>query len=332
MPVEMSEISEKAYGGTELMSRFLTDRLPPELLEKFQIIPSRVRKLDPDRVRIFYAHDLPSDPESEFLKNRGWEKLHRLVFVSHWQQQAYLGHFGIPASKSVVIQNCIDPIDVLGRIERPDEKVRLIYHTTPHRGLNILVPVFAKLMEDPELKDKAHLDVYSSFQIYGWGDRDKEFEPLFKQVREHPNMTYHGTVSNPVVREALGKSDIFAYPSIWPETSCISLMEAMSAGLICVHPNYAALPETSANLTWMYQWHEDQNGHAQTFYLMLKEAIKAVLSQDPGVEEKSRMVKGYADLFYGKDFRLQQWINFLMSIENEPTAIPTSPGFVYRTC
>ena len=37
---------------------------------------------------------------------------------------------------------------------------------------------------------------------------------IFKEIEEHDGMTYHGFQPNAVVREALAKSHIFAYPSI----------------------------------------------------------------------------------------------------------------------
>ena len=43
------------------------------------------------------------------------------------------------------------------------------------------------------------------------------------------------------IKENLHKYDIFAYPSIWEETFCISLLESMRAGLHCITTNYGAL-------------------------------------------------------------------------------------------
>jgi UDP-glucose:(glucosyl)LPS alpha-1,2-glucosyltransferase len=328
LPVEINEISKNSRGGTELMAQFLRESLDPVLLDKFQIIPSRIRDLDPTKVRIFYGHDLPADGESKPLENGGHEKFHKLVFVSHWQQQAYINHYNLPWSKTMVLQNAIDPIPLAPKPETP---IRLIYHTTPHRGLNIVIPVFERLVET--FGDKIHLDVYSSFEIYGWGEQDKrpEFQNMYDRVKAHPNMTYYGTVSNEDVRNALAQSHIFAYPSIWPETSCICLMEAMSAGLICVHPDFAALPETAANLTYMYGWHESQNEHAKIFYAMLKEAIELALTNPKPEDTKVGMAKTYADLFYGKEMRKAQWTQLLKSLEGLPTAIPSGPTFHYRT-
>jgi hypothetical protein len=63
---EQNEVDENAMGGTELMKYGLFDRLDPELLKQFQIIPSRVRGLDPDKKKILWLHDLPGDPATIF--------------------------------------------------------------------------------------------------------------------------------------------------------------------------------------------------------------------------------------------------------------------------
>jgi glycosyltransferase involved in cell wall biosynthesis len=144
-------------------------------------------------------------------------------------------------------------------------------------------------------------------------------------------MTYHGSVSNEDVREALTNAHVFAYPSIWPETSCICLMEAMSAGLMCVHPNFGALPETAANWTQMYQFHEDANGHARTFYGVLKDVIDHVLSDNYKDDSKLMGQKSYVDLFYSWDLRKIQWENFLRSFANESKEIKKAPMFHYKT-
>ena len=70
----------KALGGTELMQMWLHDRLDPELVNYFQWIASRKRKLE-DKPRLFWVHDLAQDPEVQFLKGKlkkGWDFLKRL--------------------------------------------------------------------------------------------------------------------------------------------------------------------------------------------------------------------------------------------------------------
>ena len=261
MGFDVNEVSAGAKGGTELMREWLQARLPVELVEQCQIISSRVRELQDDKIRILWLHDLPNDPESEHLKNGGHEKFHALVFVSNWQMQQYVAYFNIPWSKCVVIENAIVPVDE-EKIVKPTDKIKLIYHTTPHRGLELLVPIFVKLAEKHK---NIELDVFSSFKIYGWEQRDEPYKKLFDICKEHPQINYHGTVPNDVVRDALAQAHIFAYPSIWTETSCISLMEAMSAQCVCIHPNLGALYETAGGTTMMYQWNEDTTQHANGF-------------------------------------------------------------------
>ena len=82
-----------------------------------------------------------------------------------------------------------------------DGVMRLIYHTTPHRGLDVLMRAFAKVYERYE--GKVHLDVYFRFAVYGWTQRDAPLEHLFETCRRHAGCTYHGAVSNEEVREAL---------------------------------------------------------------------------------------------------------------------------------
>ena len=314
-----NETNQNSMGGTERMTMALAEKLPKELLEKFQIVSSRVRDLQEDKIRIFWAHDLPGDAESEFLRDKNeMNKFHRYVFVSNWQMQKYIETYAIPWSKCVVLQNAIEPFE---QVEKPDskEELNIIYTPTPHRGLNILVPVFEKLAEKHE---NINLHVFSSFELYGWGERDEQFKEVFDQIEKHPRMHNHGTQPNEVVREYLAKSHIFAYPSIWSETSCICLMEAIAAGLVCVHSNYAALPETAANWTQMYQLHEDINSHAGLFYNYLDMIISQYDTET--IQSRLAPAANYANVFYTWPNRAIEWNSFLTMLSRsiEDTSFP----------
>jgi glycosyltransferase involved in cell wall biosynthesis len=318
-----NDTNEKAMGGTELMAERMARDINPAILKECHIVHSRVRDLAEDKIRVLVCHDLADDPENKHLENEGWRRFHRIVFCSNWQMQSYIQRYNIPWSRCIVMHNAIEPIriDSEGEFDalKSNESVRLVYHTTPHRGLGILVPVFKKLAED---FDNVTLDVYSSFSVYGWNDRDKEYAALFKECEEHPRINYHGGVSNEEVRAALLNMHVYAYPSIWPETSCISLMEAMSAGLMCVHPNYAALYETAANWTHMYQWNEDIQAHANLFYSVLRSVVEDVRMGTPSLfRQKVQSQKAYADVFYDWSTRRVQWEALLAGMLNDPREI-----------
>lgn len=269
-------LAKNSNGGTERIQREIYNRLPRELLAKFQIVFSRLNDIELDRskIRIYYAHDLPGDPGADRLKNGGWQMFHKLIFVSNWQMQAFIQYYNIEWDRCVVMRNAITPISLPETWPKKhvDDPIKLIYHTTPHRGLVLLAPVFEALSAQYNLE----LDVYSSFKIYGWGERDEQYKELFERLESQPNVRNHGTVPNDEVRTALVEADIFAYPSIWVETSCISLIEAMSAECLCVHSNLGALGETGAGLTDSYQYHNDIQAHAGAFAEKLVESIEMI--------------------------------------------------------
>ena len=302
---------EEANGGTEMMRSQLYSRVDPDLLDKFQIICSRVRWIDPKKPTILWCHDTWDDPESQHLKEEERRaRFEKFVFVSNYQLSTYNLALQVPYAQSFVMQNAIEPIELK---DKDKDQIKLIYHTTPHRGLNVAVAAIMELAKN--YGDKIHFDVFSSFEAYGWKDRDKEFEDLFNNIKEHPQMTYHGYQPNEKVREALQEAHIFAYPSIWPETSCIAAIEAMSAGCQVVCPNFAALPETTANFATMYQWSEDIQFHANVFANMLNAAIQN--HYDENTQRKLLYQKNYTDNFYNWDLRASQWTGFLQGLSNQ---------------
>lgn len=295
-----------AHGGTELMMKWLRDNVDENLLNEFQIIPSRVRELE-DKPRILWLHDTADDPESQHLQRKSSrERFKKLVFVSNWQRQQYENFLGVPPSQSVVLKNAIKPIE---EHKKPDDGIiRLIYHTTPHRGLELLIPAFEHLCKK---YDNIELDVYSSFKIYGWEQRDEPYRELFDTCKNHPKINYHGSVSNDEIREAVKRANIFAYPSIWPETSSIATIEAMSAGCHVVCPNLAALPETTASFAWNYNWTENVNDHLNVFAGVLDTAIESHNSES--LQNVLHLQRVYTNHWYSWEARKNEWTGLLQT-------------------
>src|SRR5579872_759991 len=173
-------------GGTELILANLKKALP-ELTDQVQIIMSRPEQvaLEP-KPRILWLQDLPHDPASQCLKDASYRtNFNKIVFCSNWQQQQYHIFTGIPFQEGVVIKNGVP--NITGDITKPDiqetGKFRFIYTSTPHRGLAILAACAEQLAK---VRQDWQLDVYSSFNIYGWHERDKQFQPLYDQLKANP--------------------------------------------------------------------------------------------------------------------------------------------------
>ena len=310
--LDKNAVYKNAKGGSELLRDALHQRLPLKLWNKYNIILSRVRdEFFDDRPTILWLHDLPQDPESQHLAEQSSrDRFAKIVYVSNWQQEKYNLFLGIPYDEGVVLKNAIEPIPVH---EKPKEgKIKLIYFSTPHRGLNILESAIRVLSQK---RSDFEVDVYSSFELYGWGERDKEFQSLYDKLNELDCVNYYGTVSNDEIRKALESAHILAYPSIYLETSCLVAIEAMAAGCLTIVPNYGALIETCAEFAWMYNWEPDQAKHAEKFANILNSAINSYW--DPGLQSILKMQTSYFNYFYSWDLRIHEWQDMIKGIEKK---------------
>lgn len=324
---EFNELNKNSKGGSELMYMRLKDSLEQKydasFLDNFQIVLSRVRDIHPDRHVIYWVHDLPGDPETAHLQEKSSrDRFKKIVFCGQWQAQAYRSVLGVPFNNTTVIETGIYPVEYK---PKATNEVRLIYTSTPQRGLELLYPVFKALTEK---YDNIHLDVFSSFKIYGWAESDKQFEALFNNLKAHPKITYHGFQPNEVVREYLQRAHILAYPSIWMECNSQSLIEAMSAGCLCVHPNLGGLTDTAGGLTMMYDFDEDHNIHANRFAGVLSHAIEQV--NNSHVQNYMGFVKTYADHRYNWQNIFPKWDVLLNSILAQH-GDPSVKKFTYKT-
>jgi glycosyltransferase involved in cell wall biosynthesis len=98
------------------------------------------------------------------------------------------------------------------------DPIKLIYTSTPWRGLNVLLAAMQLVTNK-----LVHLDVYSSTQVYGDNFKsrnDDQFKGLYEQASNLPNVSYIGYKPNEFIKDNLKNYHMFAYPNIWEETSC----------------------------------------------------------------------------------------------------------------
>lgn len=311
---EENEISKGANGGTEIAKRRLGGLIDPALQEHFQVIPSRPRTLKHDKIRILWCHDLPTDGEVKQLAEVNFRnKFHAIVFISNWQYQQYRNILNVPYQNNYrVLESGIDHVPTIS--DKPTDVVNLAYTSTPQRGLGILLPVFDNLYKE---NDRIHLDVFSSFKIYGWDEHDKQFEGMYDFCRNHPGIEYHGFARNDEVRKVLReRTHIHAYPSIWPETSCRAMLEAMSDGCLCVHPNFAGLTDTSGGLNMMYPGDQDVNKHAQVFHYALHGAIDIVRDMSEYTAARLKFNKAFVDTRFNITNVANEWTELMRELLN----------------
>ena len=233
-----------SFGGSENQFRLLLKNLPDESFKDINLILNNANHdlIEKDKINVLWMHHFVNQKEAQNLGSKDFvDKLDYVVFNSNWNFEKFVYQFKIPEGKSVVIKNAIERINFE---EKPKDKINLIYHTTPWRGLDHLLKIFKSL----NLKN-VELNICSSVKIYGKKfDRifGKEFENIFNECKNTKNVNYFGFLENKKVLELLKKIHIFAYPNIWHETSCVAAIESMAAGCEVVTTNLAALYETCA--------------------------------------------------------------------------------------
>ena len=295
-------MAENSMGGTELLTMELFKRLPEEYKEKFQFVVSRVQELE-ERPRLYWLHDLALDPVHSILTSSGGLDLFaKLVFVSNWQQQMFQTLLNVPYSKGIVIKNAIDPIPKHEKTK--DGPLQLMYCSTPQRGLDVLMMAL-------DLLDRTdfHLHVFSSFKIYGWEQRDADYENLFQLCKQDPRVSYYGSVPYEDLRQHWTNMHILAYPSTWQETSCRVAMEAMSAHCAVVTSNWGALPETLGEFGYMYTYTENKEDHAERFADHLEDIMDSYWSDN--VQKNLDNAQEYSYTHYSWSKRIDQWVDFL---------------------
>ncbi len=332
MTIEFDEFSKKSLGksGVGTIAKNLSNKLPKKLIDKFQIIVDHIdyfTLLNDDKIRLYWSHLTPEQNEEVAkivdanptpLKNGGWNKFHKIVFISHHQMENWIKTYDIPRSHCVVMKHALCPIEIQ---EKPTDNIVLVHHSSPQRGLSLLVDVFERLYEE---YDNIELKVHSSYEIYdgnniflkSLAEKQKNYEKsdLYQRLEKHPKIKNIGYLPNDELKKSLASSHIFAYPNILPETFCLALLEAMSAGCLCVHPNYGCLSETAANWTMMYPYQEKIIPHKEIFYQKLKKAIGIVNTKE--TQEHLKKQKEYVDYLFNWERRTQDWIDLLTSLKN----------------
>jgi len=298
---------DKPKGGTELMYDELMKRLPDNYREQFSIF-NYLPYADFSKKTIYW-NQLSYDQDAvQALKDpKLVEQIDHFVFVSHWQAEMFRKIFNIPGFKTHVLKNA--SLGVMAREGGKRDKIRLCYTSTPWRGLDVLLDAWELIKPN-----NCELHVFSSCKIYGpeFGENDVNYQSLYERCETLPGVVYRGSIPNLALRKELPTFDILAYPNTFEETSCIAVIEALSAGLRVVTSNLGALPETTEGWARMYPYLMDPSLHAQKFANILSEEIENVRGG-----KLDHHLRQQVDLYNTRwtwDYRIKEWLQFLDSL------------------
>jgi glycosyltransferase involved in cell wall biosynthesis len=296
---------DKPMGGTEIMYEELMSRLPRAYKNDISIFNYPVYA-DFSKPTVYWNQLSYDQKAVEFLSDpANVEKISRFVYVSHWQAEMFRKIYNIPGYKTRVIKNAC--IGVEQRQPGKRDKVRLCYISTPWRGLDVLIKAW-KLIDSKDCE----LHVFSSTKIYGKDfaiSNAGNYEDLFDECRNTPGIVYRGFSTNESLRKELPTFDILAYPNTFEETSCIAVIEALSAGLRVVTSNLGALPETTEGWARMYPYLMDKDKHAKVFADILEDEISKI--KIGKLDDELELQKQVYAPRWSWDTRINEWTNLL---------------------
>jgi glycosyltransferase involved in cell wall biosynthesis len=236
--------SEDHFGGTETMARGFIKHILPDMrnIHKYTnvIIPGHLPDLqtigiDGSRY-IFWLHNNVSQfvgHVGRILNNVPVRKAtERIIAVSEYEKQVLAEELKISLDKIYVIPNAIEPVTPTpGKFDNIN-KVKLIHASTAERGMRVLLDAVPLIKEDFEL------NIFNDF----YPDLPHTYN---MDAVNDPRVNFYGKTPRKTLYKFFADAHIHAYPSIYPETSCLTQMEALSAGCYTVHTDLGALPETS---------------------------------------------------------------------------------------
>ena len=307
-PVEFKD----SYGGSENQLRLLFKNVDDEYFKDVNLILNSTdpKLLEKNKINILWMQHYVNQKETENLKNKEYiNKLNYIVFNSNWNFENFKIQYKIPENKSIVLKNAINKIDFKNKTK---DKISLIYHTTPWRGLELLLKVFKKIN-----KENVELNVCSSTIIYGKKFHDsyeKKFQKLFDDCKNTKNVNFHGYKSNSSILEMLKEVHIFSYPSIWTETSCIAAIEAMAAGCEVVTTNLGALKETCSPFAKFVNFEKNLHNLELNYLSSLIDSINNFWSEDN--QQKLKKQREKINQIYSWETRKVEWIDFLKKIKS----------------
>ena len=296
----------KPLGGSELLYNNLIKLTGTDWQQQVNLIMSfcTYTHLDPNRINVVWQHLHTDQGALVGMDHPDWlAVVDHFVYVSNWQLDQYREKYNIDHLDNRVIKNAINPIEFKPKSK---DRIQLIYTSMPQRGLEVLLDAF-EIMN----RDDVDLTIYSSNIIYGknYNPQDNA-QQLFHRARSMKNVHYKGYALNQAVRKSLQNSHILAYPSIFPETSCLAAIEAGAAGCKIVTTDFGALPETCGDWATFVPYTEDREELTKNYAEALNLAIDNYESECYNIQEQSQWFNDQ----YSWANRAEEWKRFFEEI------------------
>jgi glycosyltransferase involved in cell wall biosynthesis len=245
--------------------------------------------------------------------------LNGIVYVSEWQKKVNTAHRQ-GNWKETVIRNAINP--QIAGMYAPAEKILgakskppvLLYAGSTPRGAFHLPPLLDVLRP---LRADFSMEIYCDCTP---SKDPKSNEAYITWMKSLPNVSHVGMVGQTKLAARMKSAALLVSPNPWPETSCITLMEALAAGLLVVTTNRAALPETGEGFPQHIKIEDpdaplrfDMPMPYSEFATAIDRTLTRWLEGSDQLETALRRQVDYFKTHYQWQQRVRPWLDYLRS-------------------
>ena len=163
-----------------------------------------------------------------------------VVCLTEWHQSILLQHHSsIKDANFKIINNGINLSSFENEELNNTAKIKnkFVWSSCSERGLDILLKLWPSILE--KIPD-ATLDI-CSYNNFPSNDRDLDMKKI---IDNYDSVIHHGKLQTDQLYNLMKKSEYWLYTTTFPETSCITAMEMLNSGVICIYYPYAGLVDT----------------------------------------------------------------------------------------
>jgi glycosyltransferase involved in cell wall biosynthesis len=153
--------------------------------------------------------------------------------------------------------------------------------------------------------------------IYQFQPENDQFRSLYDLARDMDGVQYVGSVGQLRLAQELTGAAALAYPSTFPETSCIAAIEAMAAGAAVLTTRLGALPETTQGHAAMVDWQPNKTKLAETFAAMCIEILRDTRNNPEVATARRQQRLEFIRQNYLWSDRARQWAEWLTQVARE---------------
>ena len=295
------------FGGTEMMGKLFEEKVYPlkRDIEKYNwcLVPGQ-NTIVPEKINIAWIHIDSLEKDMQILRDPSVaDKFKAFIFVSNWQYTDYIEKFNLNPARCFVVKNAIEPLNFSER--NPTNKVKMIFHPDPSRGLNILLKSL-KMID----RDDFELHIFRDLEKTPEKWDERKIKHMVEYCKTDSRIVLRGQVSNEEMRKEIETAHIFPYTSTFRETSCISMIESISAGCEVLYSNYAVLPETTMGFGEGYGYISAPNQHAKR----ASEHLNKVIDKTK-LGFNNKIQSDVVNSLYSWETRVPEWLEVLHKID-----------------